>query len=487
VAEHGLDPLISGSGGTRVAWAKVPEEVRASIKRRAGLAVKVAESQPYGFSPALAARLNLVNGGRLFVKAIGPDDQTGGPGGQESYRREAEVVSRLPATAPVPRLVDHWEAGGWVALLFEDIEGQPPALPWRRGQLDIVLAALGSMVKALTPSPLAVPAASNPGSAHWSELADDPVRLAQVAFWSPWAAAHVQALRELEARVDEALVGGTLLHFDFRADNILLAGNKVYFVDWPHARVGAAWVDLAYLLPSVEMQGGPGPQELFWRHPLAQDVSDLGDVERMVAEVEAEMGPVDLLVNNAGVFGLVAPLVESGPDEWWQTMEVNVRGLLYCSLAVLRGMVERGHGRIVNLASGLGFVASPRLSSYCVSEAALLRLTESLAVEARDHGVHAFAVVPGLVRTAVAEDGASSRAPGTAEDLQALFERGADVPPQRAAEVVVRIASGEADALSGRYIEVPNPLAPTREDLAGTVARAKEIIERDLFVLRDRE
>ena len=217
------------------------------------------------------------------------------------------------------------------------------------------------------------------------------------------------------------------------------------------------------------------------------DVSDLGDVERMVAEVEAEMGPVDLLANNTRVFGLVALLVESGPDEWWQTMEVNVRGLLYCSLAVLRGMVERRHGRIVNLASGLGFVASPRLSSYCVSEAAVLRLTESLAVEASEHGVHAFAVVPGLVRTAVAEDGASSRAPSTAEDLQALFERGDDVLPQRAAGLVVRIASGEADALSGRYIEVPNPLAPTREDLAGPVARAKEIVERDLFVLRDRE
>jgi NAD(P)-dependent dehydrogenase (short-subunit alcohol dehydrogenase family) len=217
------------------------------------------------------------------------------------------------------------------------------------------------------------------------------------------------------------------------------------------------------------------------------DVPDLGEVERMVTEVEAEMGPVDLLVNNAGVHGPVAPLVESGPDEWWQTMEVNVRGLLYCSLAVLGGMVERGHGRIVNLASGLGFVASPRLSSYCVSEAALLRLTESLAVEVRDHGVHAFAVVAGLVPTAVGEDGAPRRAPGTAEDLQALFERGADVLPQRAAGLVVRIASGEADALSGRYIEVPNPLAPTREDLAGTVARAKEIIERDLFVLRDRE
>lgn len=217
------------------------------------------------------------------------------------------------------------------------------------------------------------------------------------------------------------------------------------------------------------------------------DVSDRDDVERMVAEVEAEMGPVDLLVNNAGVFGLIAPLVESGPEEWWRAMEVNVRGLLYCSLAVLRGMVERRHGRIVNLASGLGFVASPGLSSYCVSEAALLRLTESLAVEASEHGVQAFAVVPGLVRTAVAEDGASSRAPGTAEDLQALFEGGADVPPQRAAGLVVRIASGEADALSGRYIEVPNPLAPTREGLAGTVARAQEIIERDLFVLRGRE
>ncbi len=72
----------------------------------------------------------------------------------------------------------------------------------------------------------------------------------------------------------------TLVHFDLRADNIVLTRRDVFFVDWPHARVGAPWLDLAYFLPSVAMQGGPLPDEVFWRHPLArfakpQDVSSV--------------------------------------------------------------------------------------------------------------------------------------------------------------------------------------------------------------------
>jgi hypothetical protein len=278
-----LDPLLAGAAGTRVDWEHVPLAVRRSIEDHLGLGVVAAQSQQRGFSPALAARLRLSDGSSVFAKAIGPDDQTGAPGGQGFYRREAEVSSQLPGTVPRPALMDNWEVGGWVVLVFENIEGANPVLPWQRSQLDRVLAAMEATARALTPSPLPAPLASTPGgTTHWRDLMAEPDRLGWLTGHVPWVGEHVQQLAELEASSDEAYAGGTLLHFDVRADNILLTDGDVYLVDWPHVRIGAPWVDLVYFLPSVAMQGGPSPQELFWRHPLSEEAAT-EDVVRVLA------------------------------------------------------------------------------------------------------------------------------------------------------------------------------------------------------------
>jgi NAD(P)-dependent dehydrogenase (short-subunit alcohol dehydrogenase family) len=101
------------------------------------------------------------------------------------------------------------------------------------------------------------------------------------------------------------------------------------------------------------------------------DVTHRHEVEDMVAEVEAVIGPVDLLVNNAAQAGPIGPIAATDPDEWWQALEVNLRGPLYCARAILPGMLSRGHGRIVNVSSGAGFAAWPMVSAYSVSKAAL--------------------------------------------------------------------------------------------------------------------
>ena len=98
----------------------------------------------------------------------------------------------------------------------------------------------------------------------------------------------------------------------------------------------------------------------------------------MVAQVEAAIGPVDLLVNNAGQFGPIGPIAATDPDQWWQALQVNLRGPQYCARAVLPGMLTRGHGRIVNVASGAGFAAIPMLSAYAVSKAAVQAQREPL-------------------------------------------------------------------------------------------------------------
>jgi NAD(P)-dependent dehydrogenase (short-subunit alcohol dehydrogenase family) len=208
------------------------------------------------------------------------------------------------------------------------------------------------------------------------------------------------------------------------------------------------------------------------------DVTDRQAVEEVVRRVERELGPVDLLVNNAGAGGPIGPLAESDPDDWWRCLEVNLRGPLLCAHAVLPGMLARRRGRIVNVASGAGTRAIPYLSAYVAGKAALIRLTENLAAEVGEQGVRVFAIQPGTVRTAMAEEALRSEAGRRwLPWFREVFERGQDVPPEPAARLVVFLASGGADALSGRFLDVA-------WDVAGLAARAGEVEREDLCVLR---
>jgi hypothetical protein len=262
---------LSGVGGSRVAWADVPDGVRMSIQRHAGSPVVEAHSQPGGFSPALAARLVLANGHRVFVKAIGPE--AGASGGSGFYRREATVAAALPAGVPAPRFLDSWEIDGWVALMLEDVpDGRPPSFPWQRPELERVLEALHELSGMLTPPPISVRPVVEAldGGGGWSELAEDPGPLRRLEGLDPWIPQNVGLLARLEGPLKEAAAGDTLLHSDLRADNILLTPSRVVFVDWPHASIGAPWLDLMFLLPSVAMQGGPEPDRVFSGHPIAR-------------------------------------------------------------------------------------------------------------------------------------------------------------------------------------------------------------------------
>src|SRR4051794_37121281 len=109
---------------------------------------------------------------------------------------------------------------------------------------------------------------------------------------------------------------------------------------------------------------------------IAADVADPGADGRMAEEVERALGPVDLLVNNAGDSGPLGPIAEADADRWWRCQEVNLRGPFVCARAFLPGMIARGRGRIVNVASGAGTQSIPYLSAYVVGKTALIRLTE---------------------------------------------------------------------------------------------------------------
>jgi NAD(P)-dependent dehydrogenase (short-subunit alcohol dehydrogenase family) len=216
------------------------------------------------------------------------------------------------------------------------------------------------------------------------------------------------------------------------------------------------------------------------------DVTDGAAIERAVAEVERRLGPVDLLVNNAGVGGPIGSTWEVAPDEWWRAVEVNLRGTFLCARAVLPGMIGRRGGRIVNVASFAGVYRWPEVTAYAVSKAAVIKLTENLAVEAKGTGVRVFAVHPGILQTGLtaaalrADDSPDTPGGRVADWFRGQIAAGRDLPPERAAGLIVALARGEGDALSGRYIEA-------RRDLAELAGRAAEIQRNDLFMLRLRE
>ncbi|MGB9486595.1 MAG: SDR family oxidoreductase [Terriglobia bacterium] len=196
------------------------------------------------------------------------------------------------------------------------------------------------------------------------------------------------------------------------------------------------------------------------------DVCDAAAVERMAREVERTLGPVDLLVNNAGTMGPLGPIWEADPGDWWHSIEVNLRGPYLCSHALLPGMIERRHGRIINVSTGAATVAVAHMGAYVIAKTALIRFTENLAAELLNSGVSVFTISPGTVRTAMAEHLLESEAGKKwLPWFRKLFDRGRDVPPEKAAQLVVQLASGRADALSGRFIDVSDDLAELLERL----------------------
>jgi NAD(P)-dependent dehydrogenase (short-subunit alcohol dehydrogenase family) len=205
---------------------------------------------------------------------------------------------------------------------------------------------------------------------------------------------------------------------------------------------------------------------------IAGDIADGAFVQTLVREVETTLGPVDLLVNNAGIGGPFGPFWENDPDEWWRCQEVNLRGPMRCCREVFPGMIARRSGRIVNIVSGAACQAYADMSAYVASKTALLRFSEQLAIEAKPHGVFVFGVRPGVVRTRMAEE-AGTHLPY----IQKMLDDRIDVPPESAATVVAALASGRADALSGRLVWV-------HENLDAMIRNAEAIETNELYLLR---
>ena len=185
---------------------------------------------------------------------------------------------------------------------------------------------------------------------------------------------------------------------------------------------------------------------------VAADVTDRAAVDAAVERVQRDLGPVDLLVNNAGLIDAAeVPLWEADPDQWWAVLESHVRGAFLVARAVVPTMVARRSGRIVNLASGTGLRAKPEYSAYSVAKSGLMRITEALAGALQGTGVAAFDLAPGAVETEMTRSMPMWRGRTDWSD------------PDLVVRWVVAIALGGLDQWSGRFVHA---VADRPDDLA---------------------
>lgn len=201
--------------------------------------------------------------------------------------------------------------------------------------------------------------------------------------------------------------------------------------------------------------------------PVAADVTDWSALTVAVESVERALGPVDLLVANAGLREQrAADPWEADPADWWRVVETNLRGAFHLDRAVVPGMVARGRGRVLHIGSGMGQWPNPEWSAYAASKAALARLTDSLATALAGSGVVVLEASPGLVRTDMTETmwGPPDEQPWN--------------PMGRIVDLARRFAAGELDALHGRFVHA------ARDDLDALVAAAAEIARSDARTLR---
>jgi len=138
---------------------------------------------------------------------------------------------------------------------------------------------------------------------------------------------------------------------------------------------------------------------------VALDVTDSDSVREAVAAAETELGPISILVNNAGVSGGAKPALEVEEAEWLSVIDVNLNGVWRMAQEVAKHMVRLGHGgSIINIASMLGLVAVPYIPAYCASKAAVVNLTRALAVELARHDIRVNAIAPGYFESEMTHD-----------------------------------------------------------------------------------
>lgn len=185
------------------------------------------------------------------------------------------------------------------------------------------------------------------------------------------------------------------------------------------------------------------------------DVSKEADVDALFDAATSAFGKFDILVNNAGVYGPMGSIDTIDWNEWVQAIAINLNGVVYCSRKAVRAMKAYRYGKIINLSGGGATNPLPGISAYAASKAAVVRFTETLALEVKEFGIDVNAVAPGALATRLTDqliDAGPERVGASLHERMSKLAKEGGTPLDVGASLCVYLASAESDGLTGRLI-----------------------------------
>lgn len=214
---------------------------------------------------------------------------------------------------------------------------------------------------------------------------------------------------------------------------------------------------------------------------MACDVANAADVDRLVGAAEDACGSIEILVNNAGVYGPMGPIESVDWDAWVRAIEINLFGSVLMVRRVLPHFKARGYGKIVQLSGGGATNPLPRLTAYAASKAAVVRFAESIALEVASFGIDVNAVAPGALNTGMMDELIAAGPDVVGADMYARMKRIADeggTPLDVGAALAVFLASAESDGITGRLLSAP------WDDWRELPRRRETLAQSDVYTIR---
>jgi 3-oxoacyl-[acyl-carrier protein] reductase len=216
-------------------------------------------------------------------------------------------------------------------------------------------------------------------------------------------------------------------------------------------------------------------------HAMVADVARESDVDRLFAAAVNAFGKVDILVNNAGVYGPMGSIDQIDWKEWVDAIAINLTGNVYCARKAVQIFRPQHYGKIINLSGGGATNPLPGISAYAASKAAIVRFTETLALEVKADGIDVNAVAPGALMTRLTDQllaaGPDKVGAGLFERMTKLKSEGG-TPLAVGADLCVYLASAESDGVTGRL------LAAVWDPWPFTDAIKQDIAATDIYTLR---
>jgi NAD(P)-dependent dehydrogenase (short-subunit alcohol dehydrogenase family) len=211
------------------------------------------------------------------------------------------------------------------------------------------------------------------------------------------------------------------------------------------------------------------------------DVSDRASCEAVVARATRDLPGLNILVNNAGVYGPKGAIEDVDWDEWVRAIEINLFGTVYMCRAVIPALKANGYGKIINLSGGGATAPLPRISAYAASKAAVVRMTDTLAEELRDWHIDVNAIAPGALNTRLLDEVLQA---GPEKVGKAFYERSlkqrdqGGAPLDKGAALATFLGAKESDGITGRLISA------VWDDWQNLPAQREKIAQSDVYTLR---